>query len=147
MVELFAGLKLMNKAGELVDSEAALSNKIVGLYFSAEWCPPCRGFTPVLSDFYTELVQESNPPAPFEIVFISSDRSNESMMGYFQKKHGDWLVLPWDPETKKKFSQRYNISGIPTLVIVKGNGDVITKDGRADVQSKGPACFKIWQKA
>ncbi|XP_024154415.1 nucleoredoxin-like protein 2 [Oryzias melastigma] len=147
MAEVFADLKLMNKAGQLVDSREALSNKIVGIYFSAEWCPPCRGFTPVLSDFYTELVKESDSPAPFEIVFVSSDRSEKDMMEYFQKKHGDWLVLPFNPERKRIISQRYNISGIPTLVIVKGNGDVITRDGRADVQTKGPACFKSWQSA
>ncbi|KAF6729108.1 Nucleoredoxin-like protein 2 [Oryzias melastigma] len=134
MAEVFADLKLMNKAGQLVDSREALSNKIVGIYFSAEWCPPCRGFTPVLSDFYTELVKESDPPAPFEIVFVSSD----------QKRKGHDGILS---EEARIISQRYNISGIPTLVIVKGNGDVITRDGRADVQNKGPACFKSWQSA
>ena len=26
--------------------------KLVGVYFSAHWCPPCRGFTPVLANHY-----------------------------------------------------------------------------------------------
>eukprot|EP01083_Nonionella_stella_P200626 734581_1 len=27
---------------------------LVLLYFSASWCPPCKQFTPVLSEFYTK---------------------------------------------------------------------------------------------
>ncbi len=32
--------------------EALAGKKIVAFYFSAHWCPPCRGFTPVLKKFY-----------------------------------------------------------------------------------------------
>jgi len=51
MVDLFKGQQLMKKRGpnyEKVTAEAALGGKVVGLYFSAHWCPPCRQFTPVL---------------------------------------------------------------------------------------------------
>lgn len=27
-------------------------NSIICIYFSAHWCPPCRGFTPILKNFY-----------------------------------------------------------------------------------------------
>ena len=44
---------------------------IVGLYFSALWCPPCEQFLKDLIIFYANL-KESHPH--FEIVFISSDK-------------------------------------------------------------------------
>jgi len=25
---------------------------VIGLYFSADWCPPCRHFTPLLTNLY-----------------------------------------------------------------------------------------------
>jgi nucleoredoxin len=28
---------------------------LIGLYFSAEWCPPCKIFTPILGEFYDEV--------------------------------------------------------------------------------------------
>ncbi|KAH9319325.1 hypothetical protein KI387_021094 [Taxus chinensis] len=32
-----------------------LVGKTVRLYFSAHWCPPCKGFTPQLIKFYSDL--------------------------------------------------------------------------------------------
>ncbi|XP_010186253.1 PREDICTED: nucleoredoxin-like protein 2, partial [Mesitornis unicolor] len=54
--------------------------------------------TPVLCDFYTELLEETETPAPFEVVFISCDHSAEEMAGYMRSMHGDWRALPFhDP--------------------------------------------------
>ena len=36
------------KTSELPSEQGA----VIGLYFSAHWCPPCRGFTPILKNFY-----------------------------------------------------------------------------------------------
>lgn len=101
MVEVFTGRTLLNKDGDFVDPEEALRNKVVGIYFSAGWCPPCRDFTPILCDFYTELVEESEPPAQFEIVFVSSDKSSDDMVEYYHDMHGDWLALPWTDDYKQ----------------------------------------------
>ncbi|XP_036973327.1 nucleoredoxin-like protein 2 isoform X1 [Acanthopagrus latus] len=101
MVEVFTGRTLLNKDGDFVDPEEALRNKVVGIYFSAGWCPPCRDFTPILCDFYTELVDEGEPPAQFEIVFVSSDKSPDDMVEYYHDMHGDWLALPWTDDYKQ----------------------------------------------
>jgi nucleoredoxin len=36
------------------------NSKPIGLYFSAHWCPPCRGFTPKLAEWYSEGLKEKN---------------------------------------------------------------------------------------
>lgn len=110
MVEVFTGRTLLNKDGDFVDPEEALKNKVVGIYFSAGWCPPCRDFTPILCDFYTELVEESEPPAQFEIVFVSSDKSSDDMVEYYHDIHGDWLALPWADDYKKWVSASHSKS-------------------------------------
>ncbi|XP_066567719.1 nucleoredoxin-like protein 2 [Amia ocellicauda] len=144
MADVFAGRVLLNRDGEPVDPDAALRNKVVGLYFSAGWCPPCRDFTPILCDFYTELLEEQDPPARFELVFISSDRSAEDMVQYMHALHGEWLALAWSDPYKHELKKKYNITAVPKLVIVKENGEVITDKGRKQIREQGLSCFRNW---
>merc|ERR1712048_719448 len=68
------------KARMVVDSIGAdliakTGGKPIGLYFSAHWCPPCRGFTPKLAECYNALQAAGKP---FEVVFLSSDRDDDA---------------------------------------------------------------------
>ncbi|XP_007898188.1 nucleoredoxin-like protein 2 [Callorhinchus milii] len=142
-MDVFSGRMLINRANEAVDTDEVLRNKIVGLFFSAGWCPPCLDFTPILCEFYTELVENSSS-VQFEIVFISSDKSIEDMLEYMQNMHGDWLALPWMDPYKHELKNRYSITALPKLVIVKENGDVITDKGRKQIRDHGLSCFRNW---
>ncbi|XP_032069958.1 nucleoredoxin-like protein 2 [Thamnophis elegans] len=144
MVDLFSGRILVNLDGSFVDPEQALENKIVGLYFSAAWCSLCRDFTPTLCDFYSELVDVVTNPAPFQIVFISSDRSREEMSSFMYKMHPGWLALPFHDPLKHELKKKYNITAIPKLVIVKQTGEVITDKGRKQIRERGLNCFQNW---
>jgi len=33
--------------------------------------------------------------APVEVVFVSSDRSEQEMLSYMVESHGDWLTVQW----------------------------------------------------
>lgn len=50
--------------------------KHILLYVSAQWCGPCRNFTPLLQDFYAEA--KKNGDIDLEIVFVSLDRDEAS---------------------------------------------------------------------
>ena len=65
--------KLLDSDGKEVSSKV-LGNKIVGIYFSAQWCPPCRHFTPSLVEFRDQNKKD------FEVVFVSSDRSSKDQL-------------------------------------------------------------------
>ncbi|CCD66035.1 protein-disulfide reductase [Caenorhabditis elegans] len=127
-MSLLAGVKLEKRDKTLVDATEALAGKAVGFYFSAHWCPPCRGFTPILKDFYEEVEDE------FEVVFVSFDRS-ESDLKMYMSEHGDWYHIPYGNDAIKELSTKYGVSGIPALIIVKPDGTEVTKDGRNDVQN------------
>lgn len=43
--------------------------------------------------------------------------------------------------------QRYKITAVPKLVIVKENGEVITDKGRKQIREKGLVCFRTWLEA
>ena len=55
-VELF-GENLLS-GSEAVKTADALNGKVVAIYFSAHWCPPCRQFTPKLAEWYKKSLKE-----------------------------------------------------------------------------------------
>ena len=138
---VFKGHKLLNQKGEGIDAEVVLADKtVIAVYFSAHWCPPCRYFTPMLKDFYSELEGK-----PLTIIFVSSDRDEAAMKAYFSE-HGDYFACPFTDKTLSEALQtNCGVSGIPMLAIVDKTGKMIHGEGRADV-AKGPAAaFKKWE--
>jgi len=129
IVELF-GETLQGKSGSVKTADA-LAGKVVGLYFSAHWCGPCRSFTPTLAQAYKDIVASGKN---LEIVFLSSDRDDSSFNEYYGEM--PWLALPFSERAKKEFlSKFYKVAGIPTLVFVDEQGQTITTKGRAAISS------------
>ena len=143
-MNIFVDRPLVKRSGVIVYPEDALQNKVVALYFSAGWCPPCQQFTPVLAEFYNEL-QENE--MPFEIVFVSSDKTASDMETYFKQCHGDWLAVPFGNEMVQELKNRYHVTAIPKLIVVTDDGDVVTAMGRKEVMDSGPKCFTQWAHA
>jgi nucleoredoxin len=135
------GNTLVSKSGT-VQTDAALNGKKVLLYFSAHWCPPCRGFTPVLAAWYTGL-QEDFDRKDFEVVFVSSDKTKGDFDGYYNEM--PWLALPFeDRNTKNALSKKYKVQGIPTLVVLDSDLSLITSKGRDLVtETKSKPTFKF----
>lgn len=134
------GDELRNARKRKVSTDA-LAGKTIGIYFSAHWCPPCRAFTPTLVEFHKEMTKKGKP---FEIVFVSSDREKSAMYDYMKEMDMPWLALPFGDSHKKSLSQKFNVSGIPKLVIIDEDGNLITGNGRGDVASQGAVAFDAW---
>ncbi|MGJ8653147.1 MAG: thioredoxin-like domain-containing protein [Opitutaceae bacterium] len=86
-------------------------------YRSALWCPPCRTFTPNLVKFYDK---QKSTGAAFELVFISSDKSEDSMAEYMNDYNMQW---PAFPHGKNKNIVQSNGGGIPNLIITDAEGN------------------------
>jgi len=116
---------------ELLGDElnAKVQGKTYGIYFSAHWCGPCRGFTPQLVERYKALRDAGKD---FEIIFASSDRDEAAFNEYFAEM--PWLALPFDKRKEKnELSERFEVRGIPTLVIIGEDGKTITTAGRGAI--------------
>ncbi|CAF1372002.1 unnamed protein product [Adineta ricciae] len=111
--------------------------KAVGFYFSAHWCPPCRQFTPKLGEVYKQAQEDSKN---FRIVFVSSDRGEESFNEY--RKTMPWPAVPLNSGSLLK--AYFQCSGIPSLIILSSDGKLLTRRGRDDVSSKGVEALKVW---
>ncbi|CAI2383952.1 unnamed protein product [Moneuplotes crassus] len=126
---------------DTIDLEEMLHSKeFVGIYFGAHWCPPSRSFTTVLKNTYEEI---NNEEKVFEVIFVSFD-GNEAA---FERNYMDmpWCAIGYNDSRAKLFKQQFGITGIPTLVILNKKGEIITYDGRADVQSMRAECIEEWR--
>mmetsp|Transcript_235 Transcript_235/g.415 ORF Transcript_235/g.415 Transcript_235/m.415 type:complete len:378 (-) Transcript_235:262-1395(-) len=101
------------------------------LYFSAHWCPPCQRFTPKLIEFYNSM--KDHGKHDFELIFVSFDKNENEFKEYTSEM--PWPCLPFGSDTKDTLGRKYEAEGIPHLVVVDENGEVITKDGVDGVRS------------
>jgi nucleoredoxin len=129
--EIFTGTVVDKSGAETSLDAMAESCDAVGIYFSAHWCPPCRGFTPKLAESYTKMVAAGKK---WDIVFASGDKSQSEFDNYM--KEMPWKAFPHGDKRKDKLDEMFDVSGIPTLVVVDPKtGKVITKGGRGMIDS------------
>jgi nucleoredoxin len=114
---------LVNAEGKPV-AASTLKGKVVAVYFSAEWCGPCRTFSPQLVKF-----AEKNA-AKMAVVFVSFDESNSAMLAYMKKAKMPWAAVPFQAKSAETIAKKYNVSGIPKLLVLGKDGKLLTSEGR-----------------
>lgn len=117
-------INILNKNNEIINLKN-LNKKIIGLYFSAHYCPPCRKFTPILSTFYEDLIDYYND---MEIIFLSSDEDEISFNNYWEQM--TFPALPFiKKETKENLKKICKVELIPSLIFIDETGKIISNDG------------------
>ena len=120
--------------------EAIAHCKFVAIYFGAHWAPPCRLFTKTLTEFYnkTNVIGKQ-----IEVVFVSIDGNQAA----FDRNYAEmpWLAVPYTDEPRiSALKQRYGINGIPTMVLLDNQGNLVTYEARKDIQKDPSECLKKW---
>ena len=68
------------------------------------------------------------------------------MFSYMKESHGNWLAVELNSDLSDTLDQKYGVTGIPTLVVVKPDGTLVTKEG--DVMGMQPKeAVEAWMKA
>ena len=78
--------------------------KYVGLFFSAEWCPPCKHMLQPLKNFYTDVNMEERT---MEILLVSSDRSQQEWQRHYSTM--PWMALTFDSPQNNALRERFRI--------------------------------------
>lgn len=116
------GKKVVDANGQPHDTSGIGKKQYMLLYFSAQWCPPCRAFTPDLVSFYNQKRTATN----FDLVFVSSDRSSGDMLKYMKGYSMPWAAVPFNRIQASGLKDTYGGSGIPHLVVVDADGEVVS---------------------
>ncbi len=108
----------------------------LAFYYSAQWCPPCRAFTPDLVAAYQTL-KAQHPD--FEVIFVSSDRSADAMRTYMRDYKMSWPALAFDArQTTPAIERPDHENGIPNLVFLDADGREISTSFTRDGDYRGP---------
>jgi len=142
-IENLLGKTIVNSNGDEIITSSLASKKQIILYFSAHWCPPCRGFTPLLSKAYEEYKQKFGDQAEVEVVFVSGDNDENSFKEYH--KEMTFPAIPYDSVDELDLNAKFGIQGIPSLVAVDGNGEQINEsiDFRSLIAAHGAEAFPL----
>ncbi|CAJ1418276.1 unnamed protein product [Effrenium voratum] len=126
-MEALLGPKLLHGSQEVATS--SLERGVVGLYFSAHWCGPCRNYTPQFRKVYERARAAGRA---FEVVFISSDHDEASFRSYFSGM--PWHAVPFsDRLRQQQLSSVFKVQGIPSLILLDANGQVWNPNARGTV--------------
>ncbi|RKP27147.1 thioredoxin-like protein [Syncephalis pseudoplumigaleata] len=113
---------------------------LVGVYFTASWCPPCQAFSPTLRAF------AQTHAAAFQVVLVSLDTDPDAAAEYIVGKTG-WLAVPWaDRARRQSLTKQLGVSMIPQLTILNGGtGAVVSTWGRSAILKNPQHCLEEWQ--
>lgn len=102
-------------------TNASLRGKYYLLHFWATWCGPCRSEMKYLHDTYKKHKGDN-----FTIVSVSLDRKMDDVKSFRKEK---W-PMPWrnafvDGEVKDDLAKRFEVFGVPRLLLVGPDGMII----------------------
>ncbi|XP_050119098.1 probable nucleoredoxin 1 [Malus sylvestris] len=113
-----------------------LEGKIVGLYFSLSSYSPCAEFTPKLVDVYEKLKGNGEN---FEIVLLPLDDDEKSFKKHFEKM--PWFSLPNGDKNVEKLARYFELSTLPTLVIIGADGKTLSKNVTDAIDEHGSLAY------
>eukprot|EP00747_Dinoflagellata_sp_TGD_P185926 gnl/TRDRNA2_/TRDRNA2_42720_c0_seq1.p1 gnl/TRDRNA2_/TRDRNA2_42720_c0~~gnl/TRDRNA2_/TRDRNA2_42720_c0_seq1.p1 ORF type:complete len:212 (+),score=42.24 gnl/TRDRNA2_/TRDRNA2_42720_c0_seq1:59-637(+) len=146
------GDTLVTKEGPKPTADVIAGKKLVGLYFSGGWCPPCKRFTPKLAELYGK-----RDPSEFEVLFLTACNDEAQ----FKEYHAGmpWPAVPYEVSQGTKEQQgagfvrkakrddglkqgvlgeKYAIASVPRLVLVDAQtGKAITEKGHETTPAEG----------
>ncbi len=141
-MQYLLGDKCLKKDGSLTTyMESINGNDLIGIYFSGEWCPPSKSFTPRLREYYEKWIESGYR---ITIIFGTCDRDEQSFKDYFEKSHGDYIAWEFGDEQMDKVSR--NLEIIPTLISLNKFGTVIDRDGRTTLLTEEVDAIHSWIK-
>ncbi|ETN10184.1 hypothetical protein PPTG_10883 [Phytophthora nicotianae INRA-310] len=147
LLEKLLGSTLVSRRGETSTEEALVHKTVVGLYFTASTCRPCRAFTPVLATVHRNMTLSAykslHMKDQLDVVLLSIDRSPVAFHDSLLQT--PFLAVPFHRrDVVQDLWKRYDVKTIPTLIFVDANGDVVEREGRRIVENNYMDLRKIW---
>jgi thiol-disulfide isomerase/thioredoxin len=109
----------------------SLAGKVVLVDFWATWCGPCVAEIPNMLEQYEKYHDKG-----FEVVGISLDEEKDKVDAFVADKKIPWPIIYAGKGWQDPVAQFYGISGIPQLILIGRDGNVITLNARGEALVK-----------
>lgn len=110
--------------------QQTLTGKVVLVDFWATWCGPCVAEIPNVLEQYNKYHDRG-----FEVVGISLDQDRSALEKFVGDRKIPWPIL-FEPSEgtgwQHPLATYYGISGIPTVILIGQDGNVITLNARGE---------------
>lgn len=118
-----------------------IHGKTICLFFSANWCRPCKAFITQLVKLYETLQKRGED---LEIVFVSLDHDETLFYEHFWCM--PWLAVPFRVSLRNKLREKYKIARIPSLLPLCPDELSVDDDVIGLVEDYGPEAFPFTKK-
>jgi thiol-disulfide isomerase/thioredoxin len=108
----------------------SLAGKVVLVDFWATWCGPCVAELPNVLEQYEKYHKDG-----FEVVGISLDQDRAALEKFVDEQKLPWPILFEESKGdgwQHPLATYYGISGIPTVILIGRDGNVITLNARGE---------------
>lgn len=123
--------KPMEISGSLLDGATfdpkSLAGKVVLVDFWATWCGPCIAEIPNVIAEYEKYHDKG-----FEVIGISLDEEKDKVDAFVAEHKIPWPILYAGKGWQDPVAQFYGISGIPQMILIGRDGNVITVNARGE---------------
>ncbi|CAH0564797.1 unnamed protein product [Brassicogethes aeneus] len=143
-MDTLTGCQVLKKDGKLKNAEDILNPKITTVIYLFT-AGHVTGRDIVLKTLKKVYHESKRRGGSWEVFFVSSDKSEEAFKAeFFSDKHGNWYALPYNDPRCEELRYKYNISSLPNVVVVRTDGEVVTLNGREDLESIGINVIVTW---
>lgn len=108
---------LQDLQGKTFKLSGQLGNPVV-LFFGTTWCPSCRAEIPSYSAIYEKYARRG-----LQVIYIDINEPAEKVARFAKSHSFPYRVLL---DRDGSVANDYNVVGVPTLVLIDKNGNVIT---------------------
>ncbi|KAK6617254.1 hypothetical protein RUM44_005585 [Polyplax serrata] len=141
-MDFLRGKTIVQKVTEPVPADIALKKKnLVLYYFTSGDCDACRAFDVKLREVYCEATFRRFELA---VIVVSCDDNKENFLTNIRTHYSDWYVIQFDDELGKLLTYNYGVTHVPTLIVVRRNGAVVTREGKQEVDAIGINVLVTW---
>ena len=131
MLKKFLPEKFLMSNNTTITKEKIFETPLIGLYFSALWCPPCVGFHLKLLEFYKTV---NTPKKRIEFILCSLDEDEEDFKQYLTKM--SFPVIDYSDPKLEDLTAAFGVESIPMIIVFDYKGNLIDTEGKHAVEGK-----------